>query len=151
MEYHDTFIPCNTQLYSKPVIFIFLLSEGHDVQCWQNGFQSEGAMDHWKVLSVAMVDQQKHFLNYRHSRMAKIVTFWPWWQHFNSFCFETFFFICYTKKVIGTWSSPPPPTPTPVWPALKFSIISSCLGKDKVFPITLVCSLTRRSTFAWKQ
>ena len=25
------------------------------------------------------------------SRMAKTVTFWPWWQHFNSFWFETLF------------------------------------------------------------
>ena len=28
----------------------------------------------------------------RRSRMAKIVTFWPLWQSFNSFCFEALFF-----------------------------------------------------------
>ena len=27
----------------------------------QNGFQSGGAMEHWKLLSAAMVGQQKNF------------------------------------------------------------------------------------------
>ena len=29
--------------------------------------------------------------------MAKAVTFWPWWQPFNSFCFEgLYFFLCFS-------------------------------------------------------
>ena len=51
-------------------------------------------MKYWKV-----------FLNFRRSRMSKTVTFWYWWQLFNSFCFEilSFFFVslfsfCYAKE-----------------------------------------------------
>ena len=78
-------------------------------------------MEYWKVLSVTIVRRQEKFLNSRRSRMDKTVTFWPWWQHFNSFCFETlsffplfsFFFFCYAKKEGegggGGEDSPPPP------------------------------------------
>ena len=50
---------------------------------------------------------KKKSLNSRCSRMAKIVTFWSWWQLFNSSCFETFYFplfpfsFCYIKKWRG--------------------------------------------------
>ena len=57
-----------------------------------NGFQIGGAMEHWNVLSATMVSRQEEILNSRHSRMAKTVIFWPWWQSFNCFCIETFFF-----------------------------------------------------------
>ena len=35
---------------------------------------------------------RKFFLNSRLSSMAKAVIFWPWWQPFNSFCWNFFFF-----------------------------------------------------------
>ena len=64
----------------------------------RNGFQNGEAMEHWKVLSATMVGRQENVLNSRRSRMAKTVTFSPWWQSFsfNNFCFETislFFFV----------------------------------------------------------
>ena len=76
------------------------------------------------------VGRQENFLNSRRSRMARTVIFWPWWQPFNSFCFETLsffpffpYFIFATKKkcvcVWGGWHVPPAP---PVSPALKHSL-----------------------------
>ena len=41
----------------------------------RRGFQSGGAMEHWKVLPATMVGRQEKSLNSRHSRMAKTVTF----------------------------------------------------------------------------
>ena len=61
----------------------------------QNWFQRGEAMDHRKVLPEAMVGRQERFLNFRHSRMAKTVTFPLWCQPFNSFCF----FILLRRKV----------------------------------------------------
>ena len=66
-------------------------------------------MEHWKVLSATMIGRQVKFSNSRCSRMVKTTIFWPWWQHFNSFCFETlsffplspFFCFYYAKKVGG--------------------------------------------------
>ena len=63
-------------------------------------------MEHWKALSAAMFGWQKKISNSRRSRVAKTIIFWPWWQPFNSFCFETlsflslspFFSFCYAKK-----------------------------------------------------
>ena len=84
-------------------------------------------MEHWKGMSATMVGRQEKFLNSRRSRMAKIVTFWPWWQPFDSFCFETLsffsffpYFLFATKKKVGeggggTMSLPLVP---PVSPAL---------------------------------
>ena len=46
-------------------------------------------MEDWKVLPATMLGQQEKYLNSRHSWMAKTLTFWLWWQPFNSFCFET--------------------------------------------------------------
>ena len=46
----------------------------YNYQGRQNGFQSSGAKEHWKVLSATMVGRQEKFLNSRHSRMAKTVT-----------------------------------------------------------------------------
>ena len=64
----------------------------------KNGFQSggrwgEGGMEHWKVSSATMVGRQEKFSNSRRSRMAKTIIFWPWWQPFDSFCFETLSFL----------------------------------------------------------
>ena len=48
---------------------------------------------HWTLKSIVMmVRRQEQFLNSRRSRIAKTVTFWPWWQPFNSFSFETLSF-----------------------------------------------------------
>ena len=75
------------------------------VQGRRNGFQSGGAMEHWKGMSATMVGRQEKCSNSRRSRMAKTVTFWLWWQPFNSFCFETLFSFfpqfsfCYKKKL----------------------------------------------------
>ena len=49
----------------------------------------------------------KTFLNYRRSRMAKTVTFWPWWQPLiasalNLFLFFFFFFLL-RKRMWGPW------------------------------------------------
>ena len=73
-------------------------------------------MEHWKVLSVSMVDRHEKCLNSRRSRMAKTVTFWPWWQPFDSFCFETLSFSTFspfslfaTQKSRGTIAPRPPP------------------------------------------
>ena len=41
----------------------------------KNGFPSRGTMKHWSVLSATMLEGQLKFLNSRHSRMAKTVTF----------------------------------------------------------------------------
>ena len=51
------------------------------------------SMEHWKVLSAIMVGGQEKFSNSRRSRTAKTIIFWPWWQPFNSFCFETLSFL----------------------------------------------------------
>ena len=96
----------------------------------RNAFQSGRAMEYWKVLSNTMVDRQGKFFNSRCSRMAKTVTFWPWWQPSNCFCFETLSFFslfshfsyCYAKKVEGPWpiSSPPSLGVAGLGMALKF-------------------------------
>ena len=51
---------------------------------------------------------KEKFSNSRRSRMVKTIIFWPWWQHFNSFCFETLsffplfpFFLFATQKLGG--------------------------------------------------
>ena len=82
----------------------------------------------------------KKILNSRRSRMAKAVTFWPWWQPFNSFCFETLsLFLCFPlflllpKNVVTTLPGhdPTQPFPTlpypalPVSPALDIEVISN--------------------------
>ena len=41
----------------------------------RNGFQSGGAIEHWKVLSTTMVGRQENFSNSRRSRMAKTIIF----------------------------------------------------------------------------
>ena len=84
----------------------------------RNGFQSGGAMEHWKVLPATMVGRQEKSLNFRHSRMAKTVTFWPWWQPFNSFCFQILsFFPLFIFFLFDTQKSEVPCTPTPGVPA----------------------------------
>ena len=76
-------------------------------------------MEHWKVLSATMVGREEKFSNSRRSRMAKTIIFRPWWQPFNSFCFETLsflplspFLLFATQKsgeAMAPLQSPPPP------------------------------------------
>ena len=104
--------------------FVHLVAAGWltRLQGRRNGFQGGGAMEHWQVLPATMVGQLEKFLNSRRSRMAKTVTFWPWWQPFNSFCFESLsffplfpFFLFATQKsggggMGGGWAWPPRPS-----------------------------------------
>ena len=84
-------IPSNISLRQKCSNTEYFLVRGR-----RNGFENGGLMEHWKVLPVTMVGWQGKILNSRRSRMAKIVEFWPWWQPFNSFYFETLsFFLCF--------------------------------------------------------
>ena len=58
-----------------------------------------GTMKLWKVLTatMTMVGGQEKISNSIYFIMAKAVTFWPWWQPFNSFCFEgLYFFLCFS-------------------------------------------------------
>ena len=95
---------------------IKLICEPHLWNLWNTTFPKwERNMEHCKALSAAMVGRQEQYLNFRRSRMAKVVTFWCWWQPFNSFCFETIlfpcfpFFLCLYKKGGGHRPLPPPP------------------------------------------
>ena len=97
-------------IYTHLFILIYTYLQGR-----RNGFQSGGAMEHWKVLSAAMVDRQERFPNSRQSRITKTIIFWPWWQPFNSFCFETLsflplspFFLFATQKNGGPLPHRPP-------------------------------------------
>ena len=72
--------------------------------------------EHWQVLSATMVGRQEKCSNSRSSRMAKTTIFWPWWQPFDSFYFETFsflplspFFLFAMQKSGGGWAWPPRP------------------------------------------
>ena len=105
-------------------IFIFrnslkLTSTKSLYQGRRNVVQSRGAMEYWKVLLATMVGRQEKFLNSRRCRMAITVTFWPWWQSFNNFYFQTlFFFLCFPfffllrkkkgGKMGGAYPPPPP-------------------------------------------
>ena len=73
--------------------------------------------------------------------MAKTVTFWPWWQPFDSLCFETlslfplFPFILFAAKKVGGGACPPRPPRyrrssihfsfTANWPVIPFLIAYS--------------------------
>ena len=77
-------------------------------------------MEHWQVLSATMVGRLEKLLNSRRSRIAKTVTFWPWWLPFNSFCFESLsffplfpFFLFVTQKSVGRAMPSPPLPPRP--------------------------------------
>ena len=111
------FCEIHTYLYKSSFILILNSLQGR-----RNGFQSGGAMEHWKGMSATMVFRQEKFFNYRGSRMAKTVTFWPWWQ--PCFCFETHclfpffpYFIFATKKGGGPWS---PGSPRCRWPWVNY-------------------------------
>ena len=56
----------------------------------RNWFQSEAAMEHWKLLPATMVGWQGKCLNSRRSGMAETVTFWPQSQRFKKFCLKSF-------------------------------------------------------------
>ena len=69
------------------------------------------------LFSVTMFGRLEKYLNSRRSKMAETVTFWPWWQPLNSFCFALkvflFFlcfpiFFCYSKKWSGRACPPAP-------------------------------------------
>ena len=55
-------------------------------------FKVEGSWNTEKYHRQPWLAEKKK-LSSRRSRMAKTVTFCPRWQPFNSFCFETLFFI----------------------------------------------------------
>ena len=78
---------------------------------WISKWGGEGAMEHWKVLSPTkknLIGRQEKFSKCRRSRIAKTIIFWPWWQPFDSLCFETlsffpfspFYSFCYEKKCV---------------------------------------------------
>ena len=115
-------------------------------------------MEHWKVLLATMVGRQEKFLNSRRSRMAKTIIFWPWWQPFESFSFETLSFLpfafvslfsfCYAKKWEGGGHCPPAP---PVSPALfdryvqlksSFSDENNILGRSWSFAKLFIMQTT---------
>ena len=95
---------------------------------WISKWGGEGAMEHWKVLSLTkknLTGRQEKFSKCRRSRIAKTIIFWPWWQPFDSLCFETlsfspfspFYSFCYEKKWVcvcgrgeefGAWPPRPP-------------------------------------------
>ena len=88
---------------------------------FKEGTGEGGAMDHWKVLSATMVGRQEKFSRTRCSRMTKTIIFWPWWQTFNNFCFETLsflplslFFLFATQKSGEAWPLGPPGVADPV-------------------------------------
>ena len=99
----------------KCQLSVFLIQQDR-----RNGFQSGGTIEHWKILSTTMVDRQENVLNFRRSRMAKIVTCWPWWQPSNNFYFKTlcffscflFFFLLHKKMGVGGGGHSPPRLPS---------------------------------------
>ena len=58
------------------------------------------AMEHLKVILATIVEQHEKILNSRLSRMTKAVTFLPWWQPFNSFCFEIIFLLAMAPQLL---------------------------------------------------
>ena len=100
----------------------------------RNGFQSRGCVGeggHGTLKSIVGHDgwPTRKISNSRRSRMAKTIIYWPWWQLFNSSCFETLsflplplFFLFDTQKseeaMTPLLPPPPPPRPPPVSPAL---------------------------------
>ena len=68
----------------------------YNYQGRQNGFQSGGAKEHWKVLSATMVGRQEKFLNSKHSRMAKTVTLYT---HLVDLCNNI-------RELIQFWQDP---------------------------------------------
>ena len=116
--------------YSQFLLCFFWFSFRHKYhQGRWSGFESERAMEHWKVLSATMVGRQEKLLNSRRSRMTKAVTFSPWWQPINSLCFETlsffplfpFFSFFSAKKT----------------PCIKNSEYKSQANKKKMIPIVI--------------
>ena len=120
-DFSLAFMRLNMLTLHRPSLSFYL------VQGQGNGSQSGGAMEQWQVLSVSMVGREEKILNSRCYRMVKTVTFWAWWQPFNSFCFECLsFFLCFpfffllAKKWRGH-VLPPFPLTSPVSPALFLS------------------------------
>ena len=85
----------DSRLFSKKLsseLFLWHFRGGGGGE-WTGG---GGCMEHWKVLSatmVTMLGRQEKYSNSRRSRIAKTIIFWPWWQPFNSFYFETLSFL----------------------------------------------------------
>ena len=85
-------------------------------------------MKHWKVLPTTIVGRQAMFCNSRHSRMVKMVTFWPCWQSFNNFYLKNFSFFsclfpCYSKE-LGNLCTTQSPTCTTYQKCLLESILA---------------------------
>ena len=100
--------------YRSILIFLFFANR---FQGRRNEFQSKGAMEIMKSIKKPLnsIVNSKKNLNSRRSRMAKTLTFWPWWQPFNSemvwnyfFFLFPFFSFCYAKKCVcvGGGASP---------------------------------------------
>ena len=110
-----------------------------------------------------MVDQQETFLISRRSRMAKTVTFWPWWQAFNSFCFETLFFLCFSFLFVMQKSEGPCPLgPPPVvvgpeaivyylWSLTHISVPMKCFRKRLQISPLISSELKQISWFLFPQ
>ena len=98
-------------------------------------------MEHWKVLSATIVDRQEKFSKCRRSITAKTTIFWPWWQPFNSFSFETLsflplspFFLFATQNSGGAMA---PQSPRCRRPCYQYSLF--LLGTKKIW--TLIINL----------
>ena len=74
----------------------------------QNGFHTEGDLEHEKVLLFAMVSRQERFFNSRCSRMAETLSFFP----------LLLFFLFASQKVGAHTTRPRHSPPLPVSPAL---------------------------------
>ena len=97
-----------------PALFFSLI-----VKLWVLSHQNRAGKMYFKVAGPWSNEKYcrppwlEKFLNSRRSRMAKTITFWPWWQAFNSSCFETLsffppfpFFLFSRKK--KSWTPSPP-------------------------------------------
>ena len=83
-------------------IFAKYLKNVKWISKWMGPWNTESIVDHndWPT---------RKFLNSKRSRIPKTVTFWHWWQPFNSFCFEIlsfffwfpFFFLLCKKVAVG--------------------------------------------------
>ena len=82
----------------------------------RNGFQSGGAMKHWKLFSATMVNRQEKILNSSRSKLTKTVTFYLGDSILIVSAFKFFLFFlcflfsfCYAKKWGRRGHTPPAP------------------------------------------
>ena len=105
-------LPSNSNFFWKT-----FLMEFYRVRTLRRGWDSRAGKMDLKVEGPWNTDKYWNFLNSRRSRMAKTVTLWPWWQPFNSFCFESLsffplfpFFLFATQKSGGAIPPRGPPS-----------------------------------------